>query len=136
MLSRRVKEPPELTLLGPPDIPTIPMIKSFALAVVRETVELVPADEEVADLGDPRFESNGDAVFTPLTDMTWALRPLVLPGAPKVMASPESVPEAMAYQHLISPPLVELTVPLTVHVRPAVSAMENVSPVDSVYSQA
>lgn len=135
-MSRRVKEPPELMPLGPPDKPTIPTIKSLLFAVVTLTVELVPAEVELAVTADPKFESKGEAVFAPLIETTWPLMPWLLPGALNVTTSLERVPEDMAYQHSISPPLPELTVPLTIQERPAVSEMENVSPVDSVYSQA
>jgi hypothetical protein len=52
------------------------------------------------------------------------------------MTSPESVPEEISYQHSISPPLDEVTVPLAVHVKPLVSEMAYVSPVLSVYAHA
>jgi hypothetical protein len=103
------------------------------LDVVIETVELVPEEVEAAETALP---SKGAAVLVPLTEKTSASNPPLLEGAVKVITSLESVPEETAYQHFISPPLDEETVPLAVHVRPLVSEMPNVSPVVSVYSHA
>jgi hypothetical protein len=106
-----------------PDIPTIPTIRSLLLVVVMETVELDPEEVETAETADPRFGSKGEAVFAPLTEKTMAFSPLLFPGALSVMTSLDSVPEEIAYQHSISPPLSEVTLPLGFHVRPLVSEM-------------
>jgi hypothetical protein len=106
-----------------PDIPTIPTIRSWLLVVVTETVELAPEEVETAETADPKFGSKGEAVFAPLTEKTMTFNPSLFPGALSVMTSLDNVPEEIAYQHSISPPLAEVTLPLGIHVRPLVSEM-------------
>jgi hypothetical protein len=112
------------------------MIMSLLLVVVIDTDE--PELEPDLVTADPRFGSKGDAELAPLIEKTWPFRPSPKPspGALKVTTSPERVPDEMAYQHSINPPLADDTVPRATQFRLLVSEMLSVVPVFPVYPQA
>ena len=116
-----------------PSTPTSLIIRSIWLVVVMETVE--PAELPEAVTAEVRLGSKGEAIFAPLTEKTKPFNPSTLAGAENVTVSLDKVECAIAYQHSSSPPVAE-TLFLSIHVRPAVSEIENVSPVVSVYSHA
>jgi hypothetical protein len=117
-----------------PGIPTNPTIMSVGLVVVIDTVERIALLPEEADTGLPRLGSKGEAVLAPLTAK--AMKAIAPAGLfVRVIILLEIVEVAIAYQLCICWPL-DVTDPLGIHVRPAVSDILSVCPVAGTYPQA